>query len=87
MNTDTFKEIMDLTQMTVGELREKCLEVSGKKTRSHHKDFLCKRIAWRLQALAECDLSERARRAQPLLARAGAGKYLRAPRRGLALRG
>jgi len=62
MNTDTYKEIMNLTRMTVGELREKYLEVFGEETRSHHKDFLRKRIAWRLQALAEGDLSERARR-------------------------
>ena len=57
MNTDTYKEIMSLTRMTVGELREKYLEVFGEETRSHHKDFLRKRIAWRLQALAEGDLS------------------------------
>lgn len=62
MNTDTYKEIMSLSRMTVGELREKYLEVFGEETRSHHKDFLRKRIAWRLQALAEGDLSERARR-------------------------
>ncbi len=31
-------------------------------TRSRHKDFLWKRIAWRLQANEEGDLSERAKR-------------------------
>ena len=62
MNTDTYKEIMSLSRMTVGELREKYLEVFGEETRSHHKDFLRKRIAWRLQARAMGGLSERARR-------------------------
>jgi hypothetical protein len=48
--------------MTVRDLREKYLEVFGEETRSHHKEFLRRRIAWRLQALAEGDLSERARK-------------------------
>jgi hypothetical protein len=48
--------------MIVGELREKYLDVFGEETRSYHKEFLRKRIAWRIQARAEGDLSERARR-------------------------
>ena len=48
--------------MTVGELRETYLELFGEETRSFHKDFLRKRIAWRIQARAEGTLSERARR-------------------------
>jgi hypothetical protein len=79
MNTDTYKEIMSLSRMTVGELREKYLEVFGEETRSHHKDFLRKRIAWRLQALAEGDLSERARRRAEELAD-DADLRIRAPR-------
>lgn len=55
-------EVKALKRMTVTELREKYLDVFGEETRSRHKDFLWKRIAWRLQALAEGDLSERARR-------------------------
>ena len=47
---------------SLGELREKHLEVFGEESRSHHKTFLRKRIAWRIQALAEGGLSERARR-------------------------
>ncbi|QSR86103.1 DUF2924 domain-containing protein [Candidatus Methylacidiphilum infernorum] len=62
MNTDIYKEIMNLSRMTVGDLREKYLEVFGEETRSHYKDFLHKRIAWRLQALTQGDLSEQARR-------------------------
>jgi hypothetical protein len=47
--------------MTTGELREKYLEVYGEPARTRNKPFLIKRIAWRIQALEEGDLSERAR--------------------------
>jgi len=55
------REINTLRSMTVKTLRERYIEVFGEETRSCNKDFLWKRIAWRLQALAEGDLSERAR--------------------------
>lgn len=48
--------------MTVRQLRQKHAEVFGEETRAHHKQFLFRRIAWRIQALAEGGLSERARR-------------------------
>ena len=48
--------------MTVTQLRQKYLEVFGEESRSNHKQFLFRRIAWRIQALAEGGLSERARR-------------------------
>ncbi|MEK6676883.1 MAG: DUF2924 domain-containing protein [Planctomycetota bacterium] len=56
------KEIAELRQMSVRELREKYEAVFGEPTRAGNKDFLFKRIAWRIQSLAEGDLSERARR-------------------------
>lgn len=56
------KEIADLKQMSVRELREKYEAVFGEPTRAGNRDWLFKRIAWRIQALAEGDLSERARR-------------------------
>lgn len=56
------KEIDELRGMTVGQLREKHLGVFGEESRSNHKQFLFRRIAWRIQALAEGGLSERARR-------------------------
>jgi hypothetical protein len=56
------KEVAVLKHMTVAELRAKYAEVFGEGTRSRHKEFLWKRIAWRMQSLAEGDLSERARR-------------------------
>jgi hypothetical protein len=40
VKTTTYKEIQGLSRMTVGELREKYLEVFGEETRSHHKEFL-----------------------------------------------
>ncbi len=62
METAMRKEIDELSRMTVGQLRKKYLEVFGEQSRSNHKQFLFRRIAWRIQALAEGGLSERARR-------------------------
>lgn len=62
METTVFQQIKELSRMKVGELEERYIEVFGEQTRSFHKDYLRKRIAWRIQALAEGDLSERARR-------------------------
>ncbi|GMV96224.1 MAG: hypothetical protein AMXMBFR83_05920 [Phycisphaerae bacterium] len=56
------KEIAALKRMTVKELQARHVEVFGEETRAHHKEYLVKRIAWRIQANAEGDLSERARR-------------------------
>ena len=62
VETTMQKQIDDLARMTVGQLKQKYLEVFGEETRSGHKQFLFRRIAWRIQALAEGGLSERARR-------------------------
>jgi len=69
MGLNVGKEIADLKQMTVRELREKYEAVFGEPTRAGNKDWLFKRTAWRIQALAEGDLSERARRRAEFLAR------------------
>jgi hypothetical protein len=71
-------EIDDLRQKTVAELQIRYLEVFGEASRSNHKQFLVRRIAWRLQALAEGDLSERARERALSLA-CDADLRLRAP--------
>lgn len=63
------KEIALLKGMTVTELRKKYIEVFGEKNASRHKDYLVKRIAWRLQSLAEGDLSDRAQARAGELAR------------------
>ena len=47
------KEIDELSRMTVGQLRPKYLQVFGEESRSNHKQFLFRRIAWRIQVLAE----------------------------------
>jgi hypothetical protein len=62
MNATVLKEIEQLRGLTVNGLREKYREVFSEDTRSGNKDYLFRRIAWRLQANAEGDLSERARR-------------------------
>jgi hypothetical protein len=56
------EQIEALKKMTVRELRDRYQEVFGEESRSNHKQFLFRRIAWRIQALAEGGLSERARR-------------------------
>ena len=56
------QQIEELKYMIVGQLREKYRQVFGEESRSSHKPFLFRRIAWRIQALAEGGLSERARR-------------------------
>ena len=56
------QEVAALRQMTVRELRERYAEIFGEATRSGNKAWLWKRIAWRMQANAEGDLTERALR-------------------------
>lgn len=84
MTPEVAKKIEALTDMTAAELREEYAHVFGEQTRSRHKVFLQKRIAWGLQAREEGGLSERARRRAEELAResdlrllAPKGKYAR----------
>ncbi len=56
------REVTLMEGMTVVELRTKFAEVFGEPCRSRHKQWLIKRIAWRMQANEEGDLSERARK-------------------------
>lgn len=53
--------LSELQRMTVTELRRKYEEVFGEATRSFHRDFLIRKIAWRMQANEEGGLPERAR--------------------------
>ena len=60
-------EIENLRRTTLAGLRAKYREVFQEETRSRHREHLFRRIAWRLQALADGDLTERARgRAQEI---------------------
>jgi hypothetical protein len=61
MQLNVGKEVAALQRMTVKELRAKYADVFGEETHGNNKGWLVKRIAWRLQALAEGGLSERAR--------------------------
>ena len=74
------KEVAAMRRMTPGELQEKFAEVFGEQPRSHNKQWLVKRNAWRLQANEEGDLSERARRRAMELAN-DADLRVTAPRR------
>jgi hypothetical protein len=62
MNINVGKELAALQRLTVKELRTRYSEVFGEGANTNNRAWLIKRIAWRLQALAEGGLSERARR-------------------------
>ena len=67
MTPKVAQQVEALRDMTVAELREQYAVVFGEHTRSCHKEFLRKRITWRLQANEEGGLSDRAlRRAREL---------------------
>ena len=53
--------IDELRRLKVSALRERYQEIFNEESRSSNKQFLFRRIAWRLQANAEGGLSERAR--------------------------
>lgn len=54
-------QIEQLRKLPAIALQAKYLELFGEESRSGNRQFLFRRVAWRLQALAEGDLSERAR--------------------------
>ena len=62
MKIDIEKEVVALREATTGQVCERYAELFGEKPRTRHKAYLIRKIAWRLQANAEGDLSERARR-------------------------
>ncbi len=55
------QEVAATRQMTIRQLQVRYAELFGEPPRSRHKEHLVRRIAWRMQALAEGDLSKRAR--------------------------
>jgi len=62
-------EIAALQRLSIGQLRQRFAEAFGEATNASNRTWLLKRISWRMQALAEGDLSERARRRAEELAR------------------
>jgi hypothetical protein len=69
VTTEVLMEIEKLRRASLAVLRAKHYEVFQEETRCRHREHLFRRIAWRLQALAEGDLSERARQRAQQIAR------------------
>jgi hypothetical protein len=62
MDPSVIRSIEELENSKIPELRRRYRELFGEESKSSNKQFLFRRVAWRLQANAEGDLSERARR-------------------------
>jgi len=61
-------EIQNVKNLKTGELRTRYRDLFGEASASFHREHLFRRIAWRLQAEAEGELSERARQRATQLA-------------------
>jgi hypothetical protein len=61
MNAELNQHIDDLRHLTTTQLQLKYRELFGQLSHSNHKDYLFRRVAWRMQAVAEGGLSERVR--------------------------
>lgn len=80
---DIKAEIAALEKMTVSQLRQRHEELFQEPTRSSNRQWLFRRLAWRVQSLNEGDLSERARQRARELAREADIRLI--PPRGLQL--
>ena len=60
MESSVIRQIHRLRQLTVGELRLEWEKLYGAPTRSRNRDYLWKRLAWRIQELEHGGLSGRA---------------------------
>ena len=69
MHQNVQAQIAALRGMSPAQLRDRYLQVFGEATRTGNREFLYKRLAWRLQSQAEGTLSERARQRAAELAR------------------
>lgn len=63
------RELAAIERMTTKDLRERYAELFGEPAASGNRAWLARRVAWRLQARAEGDLSDRARARAAELAR------------------
>ena len=61
MEASVIRQIHRLREMTVGELQVEWQRLYGEPTRSRNRDFLWRRLAWRVQELTHGGLSDRAR--------------------------
>jgi len=71
MGDSMLREIQRLRGMTVGELQAEWQRLYGEPSRSRNRDFLWRRLAWRVQELAHGGISNRARTRIEELAPAG----------------
>src|ERR1700722_16355557 len=62
MDRNVIGTIEALRDLRIPALRKRYLEMFGEESKSSNQQFLFRRIAWRLQANEEGDLSEGARR-------------------------
>ncbi|HEY7312822.1 MAG TPA: DUF2924 domain-containing protein [Gemmataceae bacterium] len=69
MELNIVNEVAALQRLSIAQLRQRFAELFGAASAASNRTWLLKRIVWRLQALAEGDLSERARRRAAELAR------------------
>ena len=69
MNAQVARQIAQLHDLSMAELREMYRQLFGDRSQTQNRQYLFRRIAWRLQALAEGELSERARKRAMVLAR------------------
>ncbi len=61
MSLNISREVARMKAMKTADLKAHYEEVCGRAPRSHNRDWLIKKIAWRLQANDEGDLPERVR--------------------------
>jgi hypothetical protein len=80
MNEELRKEIEQLRRLKTKALKLRYWELFGEESRSSNHAHLFRRIAWRMQALSEGDLSQRARERAAALA-VDVDLRLRAPRK------
>ena len=80
MNPALWQEIESLRKLKLKALKLRYYELFGEESPSSNHQHLFRRVAWRLQAQAEGDLSERARQRAAQLAE-DVDLRLRAPRR------
>ncbi|MFN3189145.1 MAG: DUF2924 domain-containing protein [Aureliella sp.] len=59
MKLDIDREVAALEGMSTGQLCERYAELFGEPVRTRHKRYLVRKIAWRLQAMAETDRHRR----------------------------
>jgi hypothetical protein len=62
MTSSIEKQVSELRKLPASALRSRYRELFGEESRSASRAFLFRKVAWRLQVLAEGDLSERALR-------------------------